>query len=148
MPARKNPDSEMNIRRIDTPPHAKKQTHGFQVHFSRGDSSWTKHFTDGVYGDKELAREAARRFRDQLAPMLPDSKDKVAYRDGAVGYVFRERPNKDGTITRYISASARDRKRHAVNRQFRIKDDDLQAAVNEALAWRRSVIEVRIRNEH
>ncbi|MEY2547449.1 MAG: hypothetical protein QOD64_31, partial [Verrucomicrobiota bacterium] len=32
MKKRANPDSEQNIRRIDTKARAKKQTHGFQVH--------------------------------------------------------------------------------------------------------------------
>jgi hypothetical protein len=36
MRKRSNPDSEQNIKRIDTKQRAKKQTHGFQVHFVRG----------------------------------------------------------------------------------------------------------------
>ena len=147
MPARKNPDSEMNIRRIDKPLRRPKQTHGFQVHFSRGESSWTKHFSDAVWGDKEIAREKARKFRDRLRPTLPESKDKGPTREGAVGYVFRERSNKDGSITRYISVAARDRKGHAVNRQFRIDGDDLEGAIKEALAWRRRIVSNRMKNE-
>src|SRR6266566_5635055 len=44
MPRRKrpNPQSEENIRRIDTKRRAKKQTHGFQVHFLRGDRVVTR----------------------------------------------------------------------------------------------------------
>jgi hypothetical protein len=60
---RPNPQSEQNIRRIDTKARAKKQTHGFQVHFIRGTQAVTKMFSDSVYGGKEAARRAARKFK-------------------------------------------------------------------------------------
>jgi hypothetical protein len=63
MRRRPNPQSESNIRRIDTKARAKKQTHGFQVHFLRGNTAVTKMFSDSVYGGKEAARRAARRFK-------------------------------------------------------------------------------------
>src|SRR3989440_11589684 len=63
MRRRPNPDSEANIKRIDTKPRAKKQTHGFQVHFVRGTSTGTRMFSDAVYGGKEQARKAARKYR-------------------------------------------------------------------------------------
>jgi hypothetical protein len=63
MRRRANPDSEPNIRRIDTKARAKKQTHGFQVHFLRGTKSVTKMFSDSLYGSKESARRAARKFK-------------------------------------------------------------------------------------
>jgi hypothetical protein len=63
MRRRSNPDSEQNIRRIDTKARAKKQTHGFQVHFLRGTKSVTRMFSDSLYGGKEGARRAARKFK-------------------------------------------------------------------------------------
>jgi hypothetical protein len=63
MRRRPNPQSEANIRRIDTKARAKKQTHGFQVHFLRGTTAVTKMFSDSVYGGKEAARRAARKFK-------------------------------------------------------------------------------------
>jgi hypothetical protein len=63
MRRRPNPDSESNIRRIDTKKRAKKQTHGFQVHFLRGSNAVTKMFSDSVFGGKEAARRAARKFK-------------------------------------------------------------------------------------
>jgi hypothetical protein len=63
MRRRPNPQSEANIRRIDTKMRAKKQTHGFQVHFLRGRTAVTKMFSDSIYGGKEAARRAARRFK-------------------------------------------------------------------------------------
>jgi hypothetical protein len=71
MRKRSNPDSEANIRRIDTKSRAKKQTHGFQVHFVRGTKAITKMFSDAVYGGKELARLAARRFKNSSRSKLP-----------------------------------------------------------------------------
>ena len=69
---RANPDSEQNIRRIDTKSRAKKQTHGFQVHFLRGGTTVTRLFSDNGYGGKEGARRAARRFRKEAMGDLPD----------------------------------------------------------------------------
>ncbi len=71
MRKRSNPDSEQNIKRIDTKPRAKKQTHGFQVHFVRGSSSGTRMFSDAVYGGKEPARKAARKYRREVMGDLP-----------------------------------------------------------------------------
>ena len=71
MRKRSNPDSEQNIKRIDTKPRAKKQTHGFQVHFVRGVSTGTKMFSDAVYGGKDSARKAARKYRREAMGELP-----------------------------------------------------------------------------
>ena len=71
MKKRANPDSEPNIRRIDTKPRAKKQTHGFQVHFLRRGQTVTRLFSDSVYGGKEGARRAARKFKRMAMSDLP-----------------------------------------------------------------------------
>lgn len=71
MKKRANPDSEANIRRIDSKPKAKKQTHGFQVHFLRGSEAVTRMFSDTVYGGKESARRAARKFKRSSMADLP-----------------------------------------------------------------------------
>lgn len=71
MKKRANPDSEPNIRRIDTKPRAKKQTHGFQVHFLRGRETVTRLFSDSGYGGKEGARRAARKFKRAAMADLP-----------------------------------------------------------------------------
>lgn len=71
MKKRANPDSEQNIRRIDTKPRAKKQTHGFQVHFLRAGETVTRLFSDTGYGGKEGARRAARKFKRSAMSDLP-----------------------------------------------------------------------------
>ena len=71
MRRRPNPESKANIRRIDTKARAKKQTHGFQVHFLRGNQVVTKMFSDSIYGGKEAARRAARKFKRSLMRRLP-----------------------------------------------------------------------------
>jgi hypothetical protein len=63
MRRRSNPESEPNIRRIDTKARAKKQTHGFQVHFLRGKNAVTRMFSDSLFGGKQGARRAARKFK-------------------------------------------------------------------------------------
>jgi hypothetical protein len=72
MKKRANPDSEANIRRIDSKARAKKQTHGFQVHFLRGREAVTKMFSDTIYGGKEGARRAARKFKRTAMADLPE----------------------------------------------------------------------------
>ena len=72
MKKRANPDSEANIRRIDSKPRAKKQTHGFQVHFLRGSEAVTRMFSDTVYGGKESARRAARKFKKTAMADIPE----------------------------------------------------------------------------
>ncbi|MEP6937487.1 MAG: hypothetical protein ABI871_05395 [Chthoniobacterales bacterium] len=72
MKKRANPDSEANIRRIDTKPRASKQTHGFQVHFLRGIETVTRMFSDAIYGGKESARRAARKFKRSVMNDLPE----------------------------------------------------------------------------
>jgi hypothetical protein len=71
MKKRANPDSEENIRRIDTKARAKKQTHGFQVHFLRGGDTITRLFSDNGHGGKEGARRAARKFKKSAVGNLP-----------------------------------------------------------------------------
>lgn len=88
MRKRSNPDSEQNIKRIDTKPRAKKQTHGFQVHFVRGSSSGTRMFSDAVYGGKDSALKAARKYRKEVMGDLParttlSSKAKTAGKSAA-----------------------------------------------------------------
>ncbi len=72
MKKRANPDSEENIRRIDTKPRASKQTHGFQVHFLRGTETVTRMFSDAIHGGKESARRAARKFKRSMMSDLPE----------------------------------------------------------------------------
>ncbi len=83
MRKRSNPDSEQNIKRIDTKPRAKKQTHGFQVHFVRGSSTGTKMFSDAVFGGKEPARKAARKYRREAMGELPARTTLVQNRPAA-----------------------------------------------------------------
>src|SRR6201995_6184899 len=80
MRRRPNPLSESNIRRIDTKAKARKQTHGFQVHFLRGSTAVTKMFSDSVYGGKEAARRAARRFQKSAIAKASRSTSKAAPR--------------------------------------------------------------------
>jgi len=71
MKKRANPDSEANIRRIDSKSRAAKQTHGFQVHFLRGNQAVTRMFSDTIHGGKEQARRAARKFKREAMVDLP-----------------------------------------------------------------------------
>jgi hypothetical protein len=71
MRRRSNPDSEPNIRRIDTKRRAKKQTHGFQVHFLRGKNAVTRMFSDSLYRGKAGARRAARKFKHTAMGRAP-----------------------------------------------------------------------------
>lgn len=130
-----NPDSEKHIRRIDSTSKTKGTCRGFQVHFSRGGKLWTKFFSDALLGGKEKARRAARLHRDKLAREIPEPKSSSPIRDNATGYSFRRRKNRDGSVTEYISASARSPEGKAVRKAFRV-DGDMARAVKLALDWR------------
>jgi hypothetical protein len=80
MRRRSNPDSEQNIRRIDTKKRARKQTHGFQVHFLRGTKSVTRMFSDSLYGGKEGARRAARKFKRSALGRAPKRRTRSTSR--------------------------------------------------------------------
>jgi len=80
MRRRSNPDSEQNIRRLDTKARAKKQTHGFQVHFLRGKKAVTRMFSDSLYGGKEGARRAARRFKGGALGRAPKRRTRSTSR--------------------------------------------------------------------
>ena len=148
----RNPDSEPNIRRIDSRQKAKRHTHGFQVHFDRQDEIYTKLFSDSVWDGKENARVKARKFKAQLEPKLPPRIAFVHTTDkrsqfGKVGFSFRERKNQDGSITKYISASARIAKGKAMNTQIRIENDHIGAALKNAKRWRNKILRIRMANE-
>jgi hypothetical protein len=80
MRRRSNPDSEQNIRRIDTKKRARKQTHGFQVHFLRGTKAVTRMFSDSLYGGKEGARRAARKFKKKALGRAPKRRTRSTSR--------------------------------------------------------------------
>lgn len=149
MRLRTNPDSEENIRRIDS-----KKTHGFQVHFSRGDTDYTKLCSDGVCGGKELARNDARAFREILRASIPPSRAGSPARTGParsntghMGISISGEKLKSGAITLYVEASVRIEKGKAKNRQFRVADRPLSDVIAEAQAWRESLINERLRRE-
>lgn len=50
-----------NISRVET-----GATCGYQVRLKRGSQSWSKLFSDGVWGGKRRALAAAREYRDEL----------------------------------------------------------------------------------
>jgi hypothetical protein len=114
MKKRANPDSEPNIRRIDSKRKAYKQTHGFQVHFLRGKQTVTRMFSDSIFGGKEGARRAARKFKREVLGELPER----IYRGSAVvkpssaskGRKSAARPVKSAKTTRSAKKTPASRK--------------------------------------
>ena len=150
-----NPDSELNIKRIDS---KKKKTgggtHGFQVYFGRSDVEYTRLFSDGVYGGKEAARLEARNFRPILEQAIPPSRAAAAARTGParsntghMGISITSDPLKSGEKTLYVEASVRIEKGTSKNRQFRVGERPLAEVIQEALAWRNQLLEDRKRRE-
>jgi AP2 domain len=56
------------ITRVD---HDRSRTHAWRVTIQRQGKIHVGHFSDGVYGGKQKALAAARRFRDQLVAKHP-----------------------------------------------------------------------------
>ncbi len=140
---RKNSQSEEHIRRID----GSNGTSGFQVHFSRGGKLWTKFFSDRKLGSKKKARLAARKYRDKLAPTLPEMQANLPMRKGAKGYSLRERKGLNGRITRYVSASVSSSDGRQIRKAFRVEKNNKADAIKTALAWRARMIRERIKAE-
>jgi len=143
-----NPDSETNIRRIDS-----KGTHGFQVHFDRQGNIYTQFFSDTNYGGKENARKEARYFRDQLKEKIPKSitgspawTGKARSNTGKMGVSFT-REIRNGREEIIVQTTVRVEKNVAMNRKFRAYGDDLSTAIQQAVEWRNAVIAERIERE-
>ncbi len=143
---KKNPDSEEHIRRIDVGSKAKGVTRGFQVHFARDGRVWTKFFSDSKCGSKEKARRAARKYRGSMLKTLPETQTVGAVREGARGYSIRKRKNRNGSVTRYVSASIAFEKGKSMRRAFRI-DKKVGDAIKLALNWRKSMVRKRLKAE-
>ena len=135
-----NPDSELNIRRIDSP-----KVHGFQFHVKRQALKITRLFSDSVAGGKEQARESARAFRDTIVPKLPDplyAQSTGAARDNSrtkiLGVSISEYPNADGTSRLYVQTTARNPiTNQSVNKRIRISAiDELGDAIQLLREWR------------
>lgn len=143
-----NPDSESNIRRIDS-----KNTHGFQVHFDRQGCIYTKFFSDSASADKEAARANAREHREEMKKILPDTisgipawKGKARSNTGIIG-LSSSKEFREGSECEIIQATVRMEKGFSVNRKFRVYGRDKEKAIQKALEWRDSVIAERIERE-
>lgn len=154
MRPRTNRLSERNIKRIDTRPDAAKQTHGFQVWFSRSGKVYSKMFSDAKWGGRKRALDAARAHRDELEKNLPPSQvGRFAFESfalntsGHIGISLRERMNANGTVVKYISASVREDAGKPVNRNFRYTDETYEKALKKALAFRRKILRDRAERE-
>ena len=140
----RNPESELNIRRIDS-----IRVHGFQFHAQRRDIKITRLFSDSVSGSKQIARTRARLFRDRTVASLPDRTNSWGPRTHAansntsvMGISITESLNADGTMRVYIESTARapgaDK---PINRKIRMKsDDDLSQLIQELREWRAQVL--------
>jgi hypothetical protein len=153
----KNPESLPNIRRIDTPPGRKRQTHGFQVHVMRQFTEHTKHFSDSLYGSKDEARAAAVFYRDGLLDRLPFSYKQLGYNTvsnsntGHCGISHTRQPS--GKVKQKLlpcfSASVRSANGQVENTYFYYDPDApgrYEAALDQAVCWREAKLKQRLRD--
>ena len=152
MPQRTNPDSELNIKRIDSRKKSRNggETHGFQVYFNRSNIEYTRFFADLINGGKESARLAARTFRETLSASIPPSRNgpcrsgPAKSNTGRMGISFTEEPLKSGKTTLYVQATARIENGVSKNRKFRVGSRHLDEVIQEAVSWRNEVLAERI----
>ena len=69
------------ISRIDL---SAMRSHGWQVRLTRRGRKYSRFFSDGKYGGREVALRTARDFRDELLARLPDRE-----KSGAAGKMTR-----------------------------------------------------------
>ena len=148
-----NPDSELNIRRIDS---TRKQpggtgTHGFQVHFSRGGINFTRLFSDSQCGGKENARALAQDFRETLKTTIPTTLSgpsrtgPARSNTGHMGISISYSEPEDTSSQLLVQANVRIAKGKPLNKKFYLKDHrDLEDAIHRAIAWRNEILEGRL----
>lgn len=152
---KRNPKSERNIKRIDAPSrNGHGGTHGFQVYFKRKGVEFTRQFADKKFGGEAGALKAAREFRDRAKGVIPaasnskgsfpvaNSRNK-ANKTGHVGLHYRNRRLASGAISRYVVAVAAPEPLKQIKKEFRVGGRPLAEVFDEALAWRKSIIETR-----
>ena len=153
---RTNPDSEENIRRIDSSRWNGKGggTHGFQVHFNRGGINYTRLLSDAVSGGKENARELAREFRESIRSSIPPSLDgpsrsgTARSNTGHMGISISGSPFMDDAAALMVQANVRVTKGKPMNKKFYMRDfQGLRDAIEKAIAWRNEMLETRAANE-
>ena len=153
---RTNPDSEENIRRIDSSRRNGKGggTHGFQAHFNRAGINYTRLVSDAQSGGKENARELAREFREVLrssiSPSLngPMRSGPARSNTGHMGISISGLPSMNDTTTLVVQANVRVSKGKPMNKKFNVRDfQDLRDAIAKAIAWRNEILETRAASE-
>jgi hypothetical protein len=145
-----NPESLPNIRRIDSRPKAKRQTHGWQVHVVRQQDEQTKLFSDGAYGGKRPARAAAIHFRDALLEKLPPSFTELGVQTsphsntGHVGVTHTHQlSGKLGKPLPCFSVSVRTAKGVVRNTHVFYKPGQYERGLTQALRWRKKQLQER-----
>lgn len=74
-PTTLKPRKSYGITRVD---QLDKASHGFYVRMRIGGKQTAKFFSDGVYGKRRLAQEAAENFRDSLFDKLSPRWQRAA----------------------------------------------------------------------
>ena len=153
---RTNPDSEENIRRIDSAGRKAGSggTHGFQVHFNRSQTNYTRLFSDAPCGGKEKARKLAREFREVLRDAIPKSKNGPSRvgpsrsNTGHMGVSITGATANASSGTLLVEATVRIAKGKPVNKKFHVRDlSELRSVIREAVAWREAILRERIARE-
>ena len=85
-----------HLQRIDD---ERSRTHAWRVQVQRRHRIVIEHFSDGVYGDKQEALKAARRYREAMLKELHDRRYGL-WRGNRKG---RNNPSGIGGVGRYIS---------------------------------------------
>ena len=153
---RTNPDSEANIRRIDSARRKTKGggTHGFQIHFNRQGINYTHLVSDSLSGGKEKARELARERRETLRSFIPSSRNgpsrtgPARSNTGHMGVSISSSPTADTPTALMVQANVRAAKGVPLNKKFYVRDfQELRGAIQQAVAWRQEILAARAESE-
>ena len=153
---RTNPDSEENIRRIDSARRTNKGggTHGFQVHFNRSGVNYTRLISDSPTGGKENARELAREFREVLRSSIPltlngpSRSGPARSNTGRMGISISGSPTIDLSSALIVQANVRVAKGKPKNKKFDVRNfQGLSDAIQQAISWREEVLQARAEAE-
>lgn len=137
------------ITRIDH-----KNTHGWNVRIVKDGETHSKLFSDGVYGGKRKALEAARAYRDKLHQKLfrrpVSEKREIRYSNarnttGVVGVALSVRKRPSGTYEYYVATWCPKKGRQA-RKAFSVNMYGRKKAFDMACKYRKKMEKDILRN--
>ena len=124
-----------------------KKIHSWHVAITRRGIQYNKHFSDGVYGDKQTAFNTAKEYRDSIISKRPHYKKKDVYskvrrnnQSGIAGVGRYANPGRNGKLYWYWVACWTEDNGSRKQRKFSINIYGEDGAFDHAVKLRRKML--------